>query len=234
MRALVTAALDLVFPAVCPLCATRLGPGRRDPLCAACWASFERLTPPFCDCCGVPMPSATRPRCAACAEMPPPFDYAHAAAAYGDSVREAVHALKFGGRRSLAGPLGDLVVDHCAARADRPDVLVPVPLARRRERERGFNQALLLAERIGERVGVPVRARWLVRLRATAAQSDLSAAERRGNVAGAFAGSSAVAGRHVVIVDDVVTTGATVAECARALRAAGASRIGVIAVARVL
>jgi ComF family protein len=150
-------------------------------------------------------------------------------------VREAIHGLKFGGRRSLARPLGDLVGEQCAdVLADRPDALVPVPLARARERERGFNQAGLVAERLAERLGLRVRPRWLVRLRVTAPQSDLVAVERRANVAGAFAAAPVVAGRHVVVVDDVITTGATVGECARALRAAGARRVGVLAVARVL
>ena len=173
--------------------------------------------------------------CAGGAARAPAFDYARAAAGYGGAVREAVHALKFGGRRSLARPLGDLVREQCAgALTERPDAFVPVPLARARERERGFNQAALLAERLGSTLGVRVRPRWLVRLRATAAQSDLSAAERRANVEGAFAAAPAVADRHVVVIDDVVTTGATIGDCARALRAAGARRVGVLAVARVL
>src|SRR5262249_43617746 len=130
MRALATAALDLVFPAVCPICAARLGPGRRDPVCGACWDGFERLTPPFCTACGVPQPSGPA-LCAACTATPPPFDYARAAAAYGGHVREAVHALKFGGRRSLARPLGDLILEQCAQALIVPDALVPVPLARR-------------------------------------------------------------------------------------------------------
>jgi ComF family protein len=233
MRSLALAALDLVFPAVCPLCAARLGAGRRDPVCGDCWAAFERLTPPLCEVCGVPRSSDTV--CPACRESPPAFDYARAAASYGGPVREAVHGLKFGGRRSLARPLADLIAEQCAAvLAGRPDALIPVALARARERERGFNQAGLVAERLGERLGLRVRPRWLVRLRPTAAQSELTAAERQANVAGAFAASPAVADRHVVIVDDVVTTGATVGECARVLRAAGARRIGVLTVARVL
>ncbi len=236
MRALALAALDLLFPAVCPLCSARLGSGRRDPVCGACWASFERLTPPLCAVCGLPTaaPEATTP-CATCRHTVPAFDYARAAASYGGAVRDAIHALKFGGRRSLARPLGDLVRNECGpALADAPDALVSVPLGRARERARGFNQAELIAERLGERLGVRVRPRWLVRLRATAPQSDLSAAERHANVAGAFAAAPAVAGRHVVVIDDVITTGATVADCARALRMAGARRVGVLAVARVL
>jgi len=234
MRALAVAALDLIFPAVCPLCQARLGEGRRDPLCGGCWQSFTRLGPPWCARCGAPSVEPVD-ACPACRDTAVPFDYARAASVYGDAVREAIHALKFGGRRSLARPLGDLVREQCGGvLTDRPDALIPVPLARARERDRGFNQAELIAERLGERSGIPVRPRWLVRLRATAAQSDLTAEGRRSNVAGAFAAPSSVAGRHVVIVDDVVTTGATVAECARVLRLAGARRVGVVAVARVL
>jgi ComF family protein len=236
MRALTLAALDLIFPAVCPLCAARLGAGRRDPVCGECWARFDRLTPPLCARCGLPAASAAAAiACVECADATPPFDYARAAASYGGTVREAIHGLKFGGRRSLARPLADLIGEQCASvLGQRPDALIPVPLARARERERGFNQSALVAERLGERFGLRVRPRWLVRLRTTAAQSGLSAPERLGNVAGAFAAAPAVAGRHVVIVDDVVTTGATVGECARVLRAAGAARVGVLTVARVL
>jgi ComF family protein len=112
--------------------------------------------------------------------------------------------------------------------------VVPVPLARARERARGYNQAALLAERIADGLRVPLRPRWLARVRDTPAQSDLTAAERRANVRRAFAASPAVRGAHVVVVDDVLTTGATVSECARALRAAGAAAVGVLTVARVL
>lgn len=233
MRALALAALDLVFPAVCPVCAARLGDGRRDPLCGPCWNGVTRIAPPLCDVCGAPV--AAEAVCRDCRDDAPLFDYARAAAVYGGVIREAIHGLKFGGRRSLARPLGDLLAEGCAgALADRPDALLPVPLARGRERARGFNQAALLAERLGERAGIRVRARWLVRLRATAPQTDLAAEERRANVAGAFAAAPAVAGRHVVLIDDVLTTGATAGECARALRAAGARRVGVLTVARAL
>jgi ComF family protein len=153
-------------------------------------------------------------------------------------MREAVHAFKFGGRRALAVPLGDLLVETAAGSlpAGAPDLLLPVPLHPRRQRTRGFNQAGLLARRLGRSHGWPVREDVLVRTVATPSQTELDAAGRRANVRGAFRlrRPAAVAGRHVVLVDDVLTTGATLSECARCLRAAGAARVGALTVARVV
>lgn len=243
MRAWAVAALDLLYPALCPVCALRLGTGRRDPLCGACWAGIERIGPPGCGTCGVPfalfegavaLPPGVAVECGACIADPPAYDYARAAAHYRGPLREALHALKFRGRRALGQPLGDLLVECCALPRPGLDAIVPVPLAATRERERGFNQAGLLAQRLAPALGAPIRARWLVRVRSTPPQSDLGAEERKANVRGAFAAAPDVAGHHVLIVDDVLTTGATVAECARALRAAGARTIGVVTVARVV
>jgi ComF family protein len=242
MRPWLLAALDLVYPARCPVCSAALGPGRRDPLCGACWGSFIRIVPPYCGCCGLPRftlapgghrEDSDRGRCAACAAHPPPFDYARTAALYTGGLRDALHDLKFARRRALARPLGDLLAEQCAA--DVPpdaDALVPVPLAPGREAERGFNQARLLADRLAASLARPVRAGWLTRIRGTGPQTDLTAAQRVENVRGAFRAKAAVAGHHLVVVDDILTTGATVAECARALRAAGARAVGVLAVAR--
>jgi ComF family protein len=237
MRAWGLAALDLVFPALCPVCETALaGRRRRDPLCDSCWDAVPRLAPPCCEPCGRPLPAlAPAPGpCGACRVEPPAWDWARAAADYAGVVREAIHAFKFEGKRALARPLAALIVEQWGpAIAADVAALVPVPLARARERERGFNQAGLLAERLAAALGRPRRPGWLARVRPTGPQSDLGAAERRANVRGAFAADPAVAGRHVIVVDDVLTTGATAAECARALRAAGAARVGVLTVARV-
>jgi ComF family protein len=231
------AALDLVFPALCPVCGATLAAGRRDPLCGPCWAAIPTLGEPCCARCGAPEPTgdAGAPRaCGPCTIEPPPWDWARAAADYTGVVRDAIHAFKFERRRALARPLAALVLAQWGGiLRTGVSALVPVPATRAREAERGFNQAALLAERVAVDVDVPVRARWLARVRATRAQSDLGAAERRANVRGAFAAAPAAAGRHVVVVDDVLTTGATAAECARALRAAGAARVGVLTVARV-
>jgi ComF family protein len=244
LRAWATAALDLVFPALCPVCAGTLGERRRDPLCGACWDLIPRITPPCCDHCGLPWRTFTpmptdvvvpgRPLCGACRVDPPGWDWARAGAEYDGVVRDAIHAFKFRGKRALARPLAALIGEQWPSVARDVAALVPVPLGRPRERERGFNQSALLAERLARALGVAVQPRWLARVRDTQPQSDLGATERRANVRGAFAARVEVAGRHVVVVDDVLTTGATVAECARALRAAGAARVGVVAVARVL
>jgi ComF family protein len=252
------AALDLVFPARCPVCAATLGAGRRDPLCGACWDAIPRIAPPLCVRCGrlviwsgppavassqkemggPDMAPQTPQRvdltvCGACAVEPPAFDWARAAGLYAGPLRDAVQRLKFGRRPALARPLAALVLEQCAAAVPAGATLVPVPLARDRERERGFNQAGLLAERLARGLGAPTRPRWLARTRATAPQTALTAAERQGNVRGAFVASTSAAGADVVLVDDVLTTGATAGECARALHAAGARSVGVLTVARV-
>lgn len=217
---------------------------------------MEKITRPWCDRCGLPFAifstggPETAPQaperhspvggahdeyglCGTCMVELPVFDWARSAAVYSGAVKEAIHALKFHGKAPLARPLGALMLEACEA---PPDVtaVVPVPLGRARARERGYNQAALLAERVAQGWSVPLRARWLVRRRETPAQSELTAAERRANVRHAFGASPAVRGAHVVLVDDVLTTGATAAECARALRAAGAAAVGVLTVARVL
>jgi len=233
-RPWVTAALDLVFPPLCPVCREMLGSDRRDPLCGACWRDMDRIGPPWCRCCGLPL--GVEGLCGGCRHSRPAFAYARAAARYGGLVREAIHAFKFGGRRGMAEPLGDLLagLGLSALPGATPDLLVPVPLHRRRERERGYNQALLLARRLGLAWDVPVGSDVLARLSATAPQADLDAAARRRNVRGAFqvVRAEAIAGRHIVLVDDVLTTGATAGECARSLSRAGASAVGVLTVAR--
>jgi len=178
------------------------------------------------------------PLCGQCRRRAPGFDYARAAARYDGVVREAVHAFKFGGRRALAVPLGDLLVEAAPGGlpAGIPDLLVPVPLHPRRERERGFNQAALLARRLGRLWGCPVREDVLARAVPTPSQTEFDAVARRANVRSAFRlrRPAPIAGRHVVLVDDVLTTGATLSECARSLREAGAALVGALTVARVV
>ena len=205
------------------------------------------MTAPGCARCGLPFgefagdarPAGGTDRsggiCGACRRHQPAFAYARAAAHYGDHAREALHAFKFGGRRALAAPLGDLLAElGPALPLEAMDVIVPVPLHPRRERERGFNQSWLLARRVAAAWRVTARADVLTRRVATAPQTALGADARRINVGGAFRvrRPELVAGRHVVLVDDIMTTGATAGACARTLRDAGAAIVGVVTVAR--
>jgi ComF family protein len=234
--------LDLVFPALCPVCAVRSDDADHRPFCRPCWTDLPVGAAPGCVVCGEPFPGlADRLPCDACRRAPPPFAYARAVAAYRDGMRASIHALKFDGRTVVAAPLGRLLAEAGPARLPVPvaewaDALVPVPLHPSRRAERGFNQAELLAAPCARRWRVPVLARALVRARATAPQTDLDADARRANVRGAFAVArpGEVRDRRLLLVDDVLTTGATVAAAARALRAAGAAAVGVLALARVV
>jgi ComF family protein len=234
--------LDLVFPAVCPICQTRSDDPTHRPFCGPCWTALPVGLGPGCVVCGEPFPGlAGVLSCDACRRAPPLYAFARAVGPYRDGMREAIHALKYGRRPVLATPLGGLLADAGAEAGPVPlrdwaDAVIPVPLHPARQAERGFNQAELLAEPCGKRWRVPMLTRSLVRVRSTAPQADLDAAARRANVRDAFrvARPAEVRGRRVLLVDDVLTTGATVGAAARALRAAGTAAIGVLTLARVV
>jgi ComF family protein len=234
--------LDLVFPAVCPVCAVRSDDPMHRPFCGPCWTALPVGLGPGCSVCGEPFPGlAGGLPCDACRRTPPPYAFARAVAPYRDGMREAIHALKYEGRPVLAAPLGRLLAEAGGPRLPAPpaewaDGLVPVPLHPARLAERGFNQAELLATPCAARWRLPVLGRALIRIRPTLPQTDLAAAARRANVRDAFRvpRPSEVRGRRLLLVDDVLTTGATVGSAARALRAAGATAVGILTLARVV
>lgn len=233
--------LDLVFPAVCPICATRSDDPAHRPFCGPCWAALPVELGPGCSLCGEPFPGLGGVlACDTCRRTPPPYTFARAVGPYRDGMREAIHALKYGRRPVLATPLGRLLAEAGARALPTPpdawaDGLVPVPLHPARLAERGFNQAELLAVPCAARWRLPVLARALIRARPTLPQADLDAEARRANVRDAFRvpRSTDVRDRRLLLVDDVLTTGATVGAAARALRAAGAAAVGVLTLARV-
>ncbi len=211
--------------------------------CDECLQALMPLVQPLCACCGTMVSGGDGPEplCAHCRDQRPAFDQARAAFAYQGSLREVVHCLKYRGKTQLAQPLGWLmhaVYRHCW-QPPSVDLILPVPLHRRRLRERGFNQALLLIcrwPRVAGEPRVPVDGGVLVRTRATAPQAGLDRRARRSNIAGAFVVQrpERVDGRRLLLVDDVITTGATVGECARVLKQSGAERVDVLALARVI
>ena len=245
MRRWLEAVLDLVFPAVCPVCRARSDDRHHRPFCQACWAALPLRPDRGCRICGRSFPGLPPGlACDACRREPPPFECARAVAAYRNGMREAIHALKYGGRTAVAPPLAGLLADVGASLLADPagassaapfDAIVPMPLHPARLAERGFNQAELLAAGCAARWRRPLSRRALVRARATRPQTELDAAERRRNVAGAFAVGRAaeVTGRRLLLIDDVLTTGATAWAAARALRQGGAEAVSVLVLARV-
>ncbi len=232
------AVLDLALPPTCIACrAVVRTPGT---LCGDCWRRITLVERPFCERLGIPFPfeAGEQHLSAEAVTDPPAFDRARAATVFGDVSQDLVHCLKYGDRLDLAAPLARMMVRAGNELLAEAHVLVPVPLHALRLWRRRFNQAALLTQAIGRASGVPVRTDVLVRTRATVSQVALSRKDRRANVAGAFAvppaKALAVAGLRVLLVDDVLTTGATLDACARALRHAGASHVDVLTFARVV
>lgn len=219
-------AVETVYPRRCAGC------GRRGAwVCDDCRRNLPLFGPPWCDGCGVP-PALGRCRCGS---LPPGVDGARSVGPFGGWLRDAILDFKYRDERARAEHLGDELAT-VVARLPAVDALVPVPLHPGRERRRGYNQAALLAKRVAAVTGTPT-VEALTRVRAAPRQVGSGASQRHANVEGAFAlhpSAPAVAGRTLVVVDDVLTTGATVGACAEVLRAAGAAEIWVATLAREL
>ncbi|MFL5277748.1 MAG: ComF family protein [Myxococcales bacterium] len=228
LRAVLESAAAMLFPDRCGACAEEC----QGPLCEDC-AETLVATPAGCPVCGAPADEALLPvlrprRCAHCRERAPPYAKARAPYLHGGALAEAIWRFKYDGCEELARPLS-LLFDGCEA--PRSQVIAPVPLHPSRLRERGFDQAALLARAAARRFALPC-AHLLVRTRPTKAQVGLDRTRREANVRGAFRARRAVPGARVCLVDDVLTTGATAAEAARALLAAGAAHVEVRTLAR--
>ncbi|WP_062534781.1 ComF family protein [Mizugakiibacter sediminis] len=219
--------LRLLLPPRCLLCGAR-GDGDRD-LCAACAAELPRNVA-CCARCALPLP-APAALCGACQRRPPPWDAAWAPFRYAWPLDHLVTRFKFGGNLAAGRALAALWAEASAPPA-LPMCVIPVPLHARRLGRRGYNQALELAAPLARALGLPLAPQALRRVRATDAQSELGRAARRRNVRGAFAVAADALPAHVAVLDDVATTGATLAECARALKRAGVARVDAWTLAR--
>ena len=229
-------ALDLALPPLCPAC--------REPiedrgLCPACWSKLSFITRPYCERLGIPFVYDPGPGILSMEAIadPPAYQRARAAVRFDEISRALVHALKYGDRLDLAPMMGRWACHAGRELLAEADALVPVPLHWRRLWARRFNQSAMLAAAISAGSGVPIAAGALKRVKPTAQQVGLSRSERAANVQGAFRvpreGRGQVAGRRLILVDDVLTSGATVDGCARALLRAGAANVDVLIFARV-
>jgi ComF family protein len=220
---------QLLLPLRCLHCG---GAGEGLDLCAQC---RQMLPHNACACplCALPIPQPA-PACGRCLKRPPPVVATLAPHLYADPVDRLLPRLKFGRELACARVLSALLLadPRLPALIASCDALVPLPLHRRRLGERGFNQALELARPIARAFDLPLRPQWLARIRATAPQIGLDAKARRRNLRGAFAADAAIAGQRVLLIDDVITTGSTMLEAARACRRAGAIEVRALAVAR--
>jgi ComF family protein len=238
LRGLPQLALNAVLPPRCLACGTLVE--RAGALCGACWSEVAFLTPPHCACCGFPFEYdlGAQALCGACTRDPPPYQRARAVMRYNEASRQLILAFKHGDRTEGAPAFGAWLARAGTDLIAEADLIAPVPLHRWRLLSRRYNQAALLAHALGRETGLPVHTELLLRRRHTPSQGRLSVTARRRNVAGAFAvaprGTAVLAGRHVLLVDDVLTTGATVAACARALQRGGAAAVSVLVLARVV
>lgn len=226
------ALLDVAFPPACPSCQVPVAALHN--FCPPCFDKLRLIADPYCGCCGIPFPIALAGHCPECLAAPPPYARIRAAMVYDAVSAPLVSSLKF--RDQWAGLARYTAMMRAAGGEllQQADMVVPVPLNWRRLWWRKYNQAALLA--YGVAGALPVLPDGLLRTRRTRPQMKLPRAERLKNVKGAFRVSDAalprIAGAHILLVDDVVTTGATVAACAEALRAAGARQVDVLALAR--
>ncbi|MBX6329888.1 MAG: ComF family protein [Pseudolabrys sp.] len=238
LRAAFRFIVDAALPPLCPSCRTPLavGPG----VCATCWSQLSFIEPPYCERLGIPFAYDPGPGMLSLEAIanPPAYDRARAALRYDDIARTLVHRLKYGDRLDLVPMMGRWMARAGRELLDGADALVPVPLHWRRLWGRRFNQAAALAEAISSLTGTPVLHDVLRRVRATPQQVGLGRSERAANVSGAFRVmkemTAAVAERRLVLVDDVLTSGATVEACTRALLRAGATHVDVLVFARVV
>ena len=228
---LFNAFLDLIFPPRCLVC----GKAGSDPFCSNCRHQIQFIDK-YCRICGKPMEKSRV--CEDCRNCRPVFDIARSVAIYDTTIKEALHKFKFQNKMSLGDDLTGILIEYFKSGPDidlsSVDSVTAVPLHQKRQRERGFNQSEFLAEKFARHYGLNFRNDILVKIKDTKPQFSLKRNVRFKNVSGAFEASpkDAIAGRRVLLVDDIFTTGATICECAKALKSAGAESVYVITLCR--
>ena len=238
LRSLIT----FLYPAQCRHCGENLDPADGHYICKSCWQEADLIDRPYCEICGYPVSQtvAMPDRISSCVECPedPHFRKARSAAVHDSAVGEAVRLLKYQGKAVMAKPLADLMINALPVffGMEDYDCIVPVPLHKKKRRERGYNQMELIGKDLSSALGVPLETRSLIKVKHTESQVRMStSAERAANVRGAFdvADSSRITGKKILLIDDVFTTGATADESAKTLAKKGkASYVDVFTLTR--
>lgn len=236
--ALMRAAGLLVFPSICKRCARMMDRSGEKVVCADCLASLRVRRGPACERCGRFLDSAeVRPLCLSCLVDPPPYGMHRSGGVYAGSLKDMILLMKYRGYPVLGWLLAGFLYDGLredAAVWENADMLVPVPLHPKRERERGFNQSRIIAQGLSKKTGIPVSGRLLVKTRNVPPQTSLEAGKRAENVRGAYqvCKPGRIAGKTVVLVDDVCTTGSTLLACGTALLEAEPKEVRAVTLAR--
>jgi len=234
-----SAAFQFFLPPQCPCCGKFLEEGQQG-FCESCLSEVRWIEPPFCSICGTPFVSGESENhpCGSCLIHRKYFRMARASAAFEGSLQGAVHRWKYGGKTHLTSFFAEWMAEGLNRYWDLHslDLLIPVPLHPQRLRERGFNQALLLAEELSRRTGIPVLKTILKKKKPTLPQVNLSGAEREKGLKGVFyvTEREKLSGKSVLLIDDVYTTGATVNECSKGLLKGGAERVDVLTLAHAI
>jgi ComF family protein len=231
------ALLDVILPPLCHICRTFIPNAGKLHICPTCRDRLPLVSSPLCSICGIPFAGTGGDhRCGACLAHPPHFDTARAHFLYEGAIRDLIHSFKYNRRTHLRYPLALLSLEGVGGflTDQEPHLIIPVPLHRSRLRQRGFNQAVLLGRVLSRELSLSMLPDALVRTRQTEPQIDLSAAERRLNVKGAFSvpRPDLVAHKRILLLDDVMTTGSTMDECAKELKKAGAGVVIAATIAR--
>lgn len=236
VKQLLTALLDVIIPPLCHICRSYIPNAGELHICPACRLRLPPVSSPLCPLCGIPFIGAgSDHRCGVCLSSHPHFDGAFAPFLYEGPIRDLIHSFKYDRHTHLRHPLALLALEGANSFMEHhPQLIIPVPLHVSRLRQRGFNQATLIGKTMSKMLALPMLPDAIVRTRPTEPQINLSAAERRVNVQGAFAvkKSDWIAGKRVLLLDDVMTTGSTMDECSKVLKKAGATAVFAGTVAR--
>jgi len=224
--------LNTLFPETCPVCHEASSDHTTAPICTGCWDSINPYKGPKCGKCGIPLDSDSSIICGECIKDEPAYNSVRSFGLYKGPLRKAINLLKYHNMKRLSKPLSKVMLQMDIPKAD---AVIPIPLYKDRLRQREFNQSALLAKYTAKNTGAALLVDCLVKIKDTKPQVGLSSRERRRNIKNAFdvEKKEFIKGKDILLMDDVITTGATVRECSRVLKKAGAANIYVLALAHV-